>query len=108
MKKKELLEYYLKLFSFHMNKPVTCTLGKHTFDIVITDVTIPKQTDVYNLPDKRINSAGKQYTPPLLQIITSGGETIDIVIEDITKSYVNSQGLFLDVGTTRIRFYECS
>ena len=106
MKKKELIEHYRQLFAPYLNKPVTCELGKHTFDTVITDVTIPKQTDVYNLPDKRVNSAGKQYTPQLLQIITSGGETIDIVIEDIDKSYVNSQGLFLEVGNTRIRFYE--
>jgi hypothetical protein len=106
MKKKELIEHYRQLFTPYVNKPVTCELGKHSFDIVIVDVTVPKQVDVYSLPDKRINSAGKQYTPQLLQIITSGGETIDIVIEDIDKSYINSQGLFIDIGSTRIRFYE--
>jgi hypothetical protein len=78
------VEQWAKLFDPYLNKDMTLSFAsKFNFAGVIIDrIEIAKTTGMLNKPKAR-NDGNKDYTPPVMQIITSAG-LLKFVVEDTT------------------------
>jgi hypothetical protein len=101
--KTQIEQEYKTLFEPIFNREVWVSWGKHRYPLTLTEIRIPRQSDVYNIPDKR-EIDGKLKTPTILQFVFSSGATFDLVYEDITKSVSNTRGIVLIIGANKLTF----
>ena len=101
--KTQIEQEYKTLFEHVFNKEVWVSWGKHRYQLTLTEIRVPKQSDIYNLPDKR-DVDGKLKTPTVLQFVFRSGATFDVVYEDITSAALTTRGITLLIGATKITF----
>jgi hypothetical protein len=101
--KTQIEQEYQTLFANVFNKDVWVSWSKHRYQLKLTEIRIPRQTDVYNLPDKR-DVDNKLKTPVVLQFVFSSGATLDIVYEDITSKSITTRGITLLIGASKLIF----
>lgn len=93
------------LFSRIVGNTVTVAWSKHVFEnMLLQEIRIATQKDLYNVPEKRLAENGKMVTPRVLQIVFSGGETLNFVINSIKECVITSYGVKIIVGDTEVRF----
>jgi hypothetical protein len=101
--KTQIEQEYKTLFESIFNKGVWVSWSKHRYQLTLTEIRIPKQTDIYNLPEKREIDT-KLKTPVVLQFVFSSGATFDIIYEDITSKSITTRGISLVIGATKLTF----
>jgi hypothetical protein len=79
-----------------------CTFGPHTFDVSVKGVILARQSDMTNVPDKRL-SDGKYYTPDAIIIACEEGKMI-FVLEDIDNIILTTDSVRVIMGETTICF----
>jgi hypothetical protein len=79
-----------------------CTFGPHTFDVTIKSVALARQSDMINVPDKRL-ADGKYYTPDSIIIACEEGNIV-FVLEDIDYIILTTDSVRVIMGETTICF----
>ena len=101
--KTQIEQEYKTLFKSIFNKEVWVYWSKHRYQLVLQEIRIPKQTDIYNLPEKREIDT-KLKTPVVLQFVFRSGATFDLVYEDITSKSITTRGVTLVIGAAKLTF----
>lgn len=84
--------------------PVLICLGPHEFEMVLSDVKLASISELALLPDKVYNAEnGKQSTPQVMQFLFLTGESISIVLDDITDFSVGITGAMFKIGEEEFR-----
>lgn len=98
---KALVERWAKLFESYLNKDMTLSFaGKFKFTGVFIDrIELAKTTGMVNAPVKRMDG-DKQYTPTVMQIVTSAG-LLRFVVEDTTVAPLFN-GIRLTTGVNEV------
>ena len=81
-----------------MCKPIRLQWDKHDYPMVLQGIFLAVQTEIANLPAKRMVETGKMYTPTVLQFRFEDDYTLDIVADDITDVIHTMAGITLTVG----------
>ena len=101
--KTQIEQEYQTLFTNVFHKEVWVSWSKHRYQLTLIEIRIPKQTDIYNLPEKREIDT-KLKTPVVLQFVFSSGATFDIIYEDITSKSITTRGITLVIGAIKLTF----
>jgi len=81
-----------------MGKPIRLQWDKHDYPMVLQGIFLAVQTEIANLPEKRMVKTGKMHTPVVLQFRFEDDYTLDIVADDITDVIPTVAGITLTVG----------
>lgn len=80
-------------------KPVQVKLGPHSFHLQLKDITVPVLADLALQPDKVYNEeTGKYVTPSILQFKFFTGESINVVLDDLSDFTVGVNGATFKIG----------
>lgn len=99
------LEKIKELFHLYIGKDLVINFGNYSFPIRIETkeaITLARQVDLVNKPNKRIDSEGKKYTPAVMQIQTTVG-ILEFYIEDFIVSSIvqglrfRSEAIIIDI-----------
>lgn len=101
----ELVSKYAERFETLIDKDITIALGPHRLETHIYGVSLGRQSDVRNLPEKVLFS-GARYTPSLMCLDCGSDGNIFFVLEDIKDIFTTLSGVDVIMTNQQVQLTE--